>query len=60
MPMKTARQHLGVDATWMILFVGRIEPLKGVDTFIRAMALLANQCPRRSAACRWRSSAAIP
>ncbi len=46
MPMKAARQHLGVDANdWMILFVGRIEPLKGVDTLIRAMALLAHECP---------------
>jgi D-inositol-3-phosphate glycosyltransferase len=46
MPMKAARQHLGVDTNdWMILFVGRIEPLKGVDTLIRAMALLAQECP---------------
>jgi D-inositol-3-phosphate glycosyltransferase len=46
MPMKAARQHLGVDPDdWMILFVGRIEPLKGVDTLIRAMALLAHECP---------------
>jgi D-inositol-3-phosphate glycosyltransferase len=46
MPMKMARQHLGVDTNdWMILFVGRIEPLKGVDTLIRAMALLAHECP---------------
>ena len=29
----------------MILFVGRIEPLKGVDTLLRAMALLAYECP---------------
>jgi D-inositol-3-phosphate glycosyltransferase len=44
--MKAARQHLGVDTNdWMILFVGRIEPLKGVDTLIRAMALLAHECP---------------
>jgi D-inositol-3-phosphate glycosyltransferase len=46
MPMKAARQHLGVDPDdWMLLFVGRIEPLKGVDTLIRAMALLAHECP---------------
>lgn len=29
----------------MILFVGRIEPLKGIETLLRAMALLANECP---------------
>jgi len=29
----------------MILFVGRIEPLKGIDTLLRAMALLAYECP---------------
>jgi D-inositol-3-phosphate glycosyltransferase len=41
-----ARHHLGVGPhDWMVLFVGRIEPLKGVDTLIRAMALLAHECP---------------
>ena len=46
MPMKAARQHIGAGPEdWMILFVGRIEPLKGVDTLIRAMALLAAECP---------------
>ena len=46
LPMKSSRQQIGVDpADWMILFVGRIEPLKGVDTLIRAMALLAHECP---------------
>ncbi len=46
MPMKVARYHLGVPPDdWMILFVGRIEPLKGVDTLIRAIALLAYECP---------------
>lgn len=46
MPMKTAWQYIGVrPEDWMILFVGRIEPLKGVDTLIRAMALLAYECP---------------
>ena len=49
-PMETAiaRQHIGVEVgphDWMVLFVGRIEPLKGVDTLIRAMALLARECP---------------
>ena len=46
MPMKVARQHIGAGLEdWMILFVGRIEPLKGVDTLIRAIALLAAECP---------------
>ncbi len=46
MPTRLARQQIGVgDHDWMILFVGRIEPLKGVDTLIRAMALLARECP---------------
>ncbi len=46
MPQRLARQQIGVDDhDWMILFVGRIEPLKGVDTLIRAMALLAHECP---------------
>lgn len=29
----------------MILFVGRIEPLKGIDTLLCAMAILAHECP---------------
>jgi D-inositol-3-phosphate glycosyltransferase len=29
----------------MVLFVGRIERLKGIDTLIRAIALLAHECP---------------
>jgi D-inositol-3-phosphate glycosyltransferase len=48
MPTEIARQHIGVEVgphDWMVLFVGRIEPLKGVDTLIRAMALLAQECP---------------
>jgi len=46
MPKHNARQHIGVEShDWMVLFVGRIEPLKGVDTLIRAMALLAHECP---------------
>lgn len=46
MPRRLAQQKIGLDShDWMILFVGRIEPLKGVDTLIRAMALLAYECP---------------
>jgi len=41
-----ARSRLGVKpCDRMLLFVGRIEPLKGVDTLLRAMALLAHECP---------------
>ncbi len=29
----------------MILYVGRIEPLKGIDTLLRAMALMAQRVP---------------
>ena len=46
MPMRAARDRLGVaHGDWMVLFVGRIERLKGVDTLIRAIALLAHECP---------------
>ena len=45
-PRKVAREQIGVGPhDWNVLFVGRIEPLKGVDTLIRAMALLAEECP---------------
>jgi D-inositol-3-phosphate glycosyltransferase len=39
-----ARQRLGLPAkpAKIVLFVGRIEPLKGLDTLIRALAILAN------------------
>jgi D-inositol-3-phosphate glycosyltransferase len=41
-----AKARLGVKpCDQMILFVGRIEPLKGIDTLLRAMALLAYECP---------------
>jgi D-inositol-3-phosphate glycosyltransferase len=41
-----AKLRIGVrPCNRMILFVGRIEPLKGVDTLLRAMALLAYECP---------------
>ncbi len=37
-----ARRRLGlVDAPWLV-FVGRIQPLKGVDVALRALALLAD------------------
>ncbi len=43
---KTAKRRVGIpcgDAN--ILFAGRIEPLKGIDTMLRAMALLQERCP---------------
>ncbi|HJW83098.1 MAG TPA: glycosyltransferase [Anaerolineae bacterium] len=46
MPRELARQHIGARPQYrMVLFVGRIERLKGVDTLIRAIALLAHECP---------------
>ena len=40
-PSDEAKQYLGLrPKDRMVLFVGRIEPLKGVDTLIRAMACL--------------------
>jgi D-inositol-3-phosphate glycosyltransferase len=45
-PQAEARAELGLPADHqMVLFVGRIEPLKGIDTLLRAMALLARDCP---------------
>ena len=35
-----ARRYLGLNSDKVILFVGRIEPLKGIDSLIRAMAYL--------------------
>jgi D-inositol-3-phosphate glycosyltransferase len=38
-PMDEARQYLGVDPdNKLVLFVGRIEPLKGLDTLIKAIS----------------------
>jgi D-inositol-3-phosphate glycosyltransferase len=50
-PTDEARQVIGVPTgSCMLLFVGRIEPLKGIDTLIRAIALMGtklkeNTCP---------------
>ncbi|MBN2388046.1 MAG: glycosyltransferase [Anaerolineales bacterium] len=51
-PSDEAKEYVGADPRrCLLLFVGRIEPLKGVETLIRAMALLRgrNACPRQSA-----------
>jgi len=40
-PADEAREYIGIPRDdRMVLFVGRIEPLKGVDTLIRAMACM--------------------
>lgn len=45
-PQDEARQMLGLPLErCVILFVGRIEPLKGIDTLLRAIALLAPDMP---------------
>ena len=49
-PEDEAKQFVGVSPEkCLLLYVGRIEPLKGVDTLIRAMVLLRerNTCPAR-------------
>ncbi|QRN84062.1 glycosyltransferase [Chloroflexota bacterium] len=44
-PMDEAKEAIGISPKdRMALFVGRIEPLKGVDTLIRAMAILKEKC----------------
>jgi D-inositol-3-phosphate glycosyltransferase len=43
-PKDEARQYIGLSPDQrLVLFVGRIEPLKGVDTLIRAMSCLKFQ-----------------
>jgi len=44
-PPDEAKAAIGLPPeTQMILFVGRIEPLKGVDTLIKAIALMRDNC----------------
>lgn len=44
-PKDEAKEAIGLTpADRMALFVGRIEPLKGVDTLIRAMAIVKKTC----------------
>ncbi len=50
-PPDEAKQYIGISPDkFLLLYVGRIEPLKGVDTLIRAVALLQHQhiCPSQS------------
>jgi D-inositol-3-phosphate glycosyltransferase len=45
-PQAEAKEVLGVPfERCVILFVGRIEPLKGIDTLLRAIALFAPEMP---------------
>jgi D-inositol-3-phosphate glycosyltransferase len=44
-PSDEAKEAIGIPSQdRMALFVGRIEPLKGVDTLIRAMAIVKETC----------------
>lgn len=43
-PRGEARREIGIpESNQMLLFVGRIEPLKGIDTLLRAIALLKTE-----------------
>lgn len=42
-----ARQMLGITDAQVLLFVGRIDPLKGIDQLIKSIALLTNGRKRR-------------
>lgn len=47
MSQAEAKKSIGIpDEKRMILFVGRIEPLKGIDTLLHAFAILRSQIPR--------------
>ncbi len=44
-PPEEAKEAIGINPNErMALFVGRIEPLKGVDTLLRAMAIVKRTC----------------
>ena len=45
-PAETAKKQIGLPAERkLILFVGRIEPLKGIETLFRAISILAKETP---------------
>ncbi|MCL4255673.1 MAG: glycosyltransferase, partial [Anaerolineae bacterium] len=45
-PQRFARQQLGIDdVCQLLLFVGRIEPLKAVDTILEALAIIQKTHP---------------
>jgi D-inositol-3-phosphate glycosyltransferase len=46
MPKELAKNIIGVpEGHKNILFAGRVEPLKGIDTLLKAMALMQKHCP---------------
>lgn len=46
-PCEAAREAVGIAGDHqMVLFVGRIQPIKGIDTLIRAMSLLLRKRPQ--------------
>jgi D-inositol-3-phosphate glycosyltransferase len=46
-PMVYAKEHIGLcPERCIILFVGRIEPLKGIDNLLQAIALVVGEQPR--------------
>jgi D-inositol-3-phosphate glycosyltransferase len=46
MPMNEAKAHLGISVdTNLLLFVGRIEPLKAVDTILQALNVIRIETP---------------
>lgn len=48
-----AREHIGAQQEHkIVLFVGRIEPLKGIDTLLYAMKILKKKHPERTV-CLW-------
>ena len=53
MEKNTARAHIHADPTHkIVLFVGRIEPLKGIDTLVYAIKILTKQHPGETI-CLW-------
>jgi D-inositol-3-phosphate glycosyltransferase len=53
MDKATARHHIQADQTHkIVLFVGRIEPLKGIDTLLYSMKILKKQYPKETI-CLW-------
>jgi len=40
LPQDTSKNHLGLSDHRVILFVGRIQPIKGLDSLLRALAIL--------------------
>ncbi len=45
MDRQTARSKIGFEEGRIILFVGRLEPLKGVETILRSLALTVERYP---------------